>query len=282
MKSHGSIVITGASTGIGLACALRLDKLGFRVFASVLSDAEGETLRRRASPRLEIFVLDIGEADSIAGAVQSISAKVGDAGIAGLINNAGILNCAPLELQKIAHVRQVFEVNVIGHIAMTQAFLPLLRAGKGRIVNLGSLAGRSALPYTSPYNASKWAFRALNDTWRLELKAQGIAVVLIEPGRVKTPIWGKNSAISAQMARDAPSGALELYPAFTAQSREIARTAHRKGVRAAAIARVVVLALTSPKPRPRYVVGREAKLLLAVEALPTPLRDWLVARRFRL
>lgn len=282
MKSRGAIVITGASTGIGLACALRLDKLGYRVFASVLSEIEGETLRRKASPKLEIFVLDICDAASIARALETLSAAVGDAGIAGIINNAGILGCAPLELLRMEQVRQVFEVNVIGHIAMTQAFLPLLRAGKGRIVNIGSLAGRSALPYTSPYNASKWAFRALSDTWRLELKSQGIGVVLIEPGLVKTPIWAKGTALAAQMARDTAPAALELYPAFASQSSEIARLAHRKGVSTTAIARVVALALTSLKPRPRYVVGREAKLLLAIEGLPTPLRDWLVSRRFGL
>ena len=282
MKPLGAVIITGASTGIGLACALRLDRAGFRVFASVLSEAEGAELRRLASPQLQSFVLDIRNAASIAAASTLVSQSVGEAGIAGLINNAGVLSCAPLELQTIGEVRQVFEVNVIGQIAMTQAFLPLLRRGRGRIINIGSLAGRSALPFTSPYNASKHAFRALNDTWRLELKRQGIAVVLIEPGMVKTPIWNQSSALAAQMTARFPAQMLALYPSFLSHGAEAAKIAHERGVSPDQIARVVLRALQTPRPKPRYVVGNEARLLLGVEKLPTPLRDWLIKRRFSL
>lgn len=277
MKFRGSILVTGASTGIGRACALQLDALGFRVFATALSAEEGAELRSKASARLEIVVLDIRDAASIADALETVSAATGEAGLIGLVNNAGVLGCAPLELLSMAMVRQVFEVNVVGQIALTQAFLPLLRAGKGRVINIGSLAGRSALPYTGPYNASKWAFRALNDTWRLELKRQGIAVILIEPGMVATPIWKQ-----AAQSHEKSAIARQFYPAFLAQSAQVSDLAQKSTTTPDDIARAVVRALVLAKPRSRTTIGREARLLLALERLPTPLRDWLVSRRFGL
>ncbi len=284
MKNRGAVLVTGASSGIGQACALRLDRAGYAVFASVLTEAEGGFLRENASPQLQIVVLDISDAKSIARTLETISNAVGDAGLRGLVNNAGILGCAPLELQSLASVRQVFEVNAIGQIAVTQACLPLLRRGKGRsrIINIGSLAGRSALPFTSPYNASKWAFRALNDTWRLELRRQKIAVVLVEPGMVATPIWQKGSDLAGALSRDVASETLQLYPAFVAQTQKVAQIAAKNGVSPAQVAGIVLRALQTSKPKSRYVIGREARLLLALERLPTPLRDWLIARRFGL
>lgn len=283
-------MVTGASSGIGKACALRLDKGGFRVFATVLTEAEGAALQAEASPRLTSFVLELTSAASIASGVETVSRGLGGAELRGLVNNAGVLGCAPLELLSIEAVRQVFEINVIGQIALTQAFLPLLRGAKrqsenrryhARIINMGSLAGRSALPFTSPYNASKFAFRALSDTWRVELRPQGIAVITVEPGMVTTPIWQKGSAWAGAML-DFPSETLALYPSFTAQASQIEQIAQKKGVSASEVALVVHRALTAPRPKSRYVVGREARLLLALERLPTPLRDWLVARRFSL
>lgn len=276
MKFRGSILVTGASTGIGRACALQLDALGFRVFATAISAQDGAELQSKASAQLEIVALDLRDADSIAGALQTVSHATGEAGLVGLVNNAGILSCAPLELMSMATVKQVFEINVVGQIALTQAFLPLLRAGKGRIVGIGSLAGRSALPYTGPYNASKWAFRALNDTWRLELKRQGIAVILVEPGMVATPIWKQAGETEETLI------ARQFYAAFLAQSAQVSQMAQGSTTTPDDIARVVVRALTLAKPRSRYTIGSEARLLLAVESLPTPLRDWLVSRRFGL
>lgn len=294
VKPRGAVLITGASSGIGQACALRLDRAGFRVFASALSMEEGAETQRQASARLETIVLDITDAQSIARARATISDAVGKAGLRALVNNAGILSCAPLELGSMETVRQVFEVNVFGHIALTQAFLPLLRNGrngsrsinrriiKSRIINIGSLAGRSALPFTSPYNASKFALRALSDTWRVELRAQGMAVILIEPGLVVTPIWQKSSEGMGAMEGQWTPEALGRYPYFVAQTREVARMARQSGVSPAHIADIVLGALQSARPRAHYAVGNQAQLLLALEKLPTPLRDWLVARRFGL
>src|SRR5579864_668707 len=156
----GNIVITGASSGIGEACALRLDQLGFRVFAGVRNPADGETLRKKASERLTPVLLDVTSEHSIARAVKT----VGEAPLAGLVNNAGIVVAGPVELVPIAQWRKQFEINVIGQVAVTQAFLPLLRAARGRIVNMGSVAGRSALPCSGPYCSSKYALEGLTDS----------------------------------------------------------------------------------------------------------------------
>ncbi len=281
---RGAVLVTGASSGIGQACALRLDQAGYRVFASALSLEEGAETKRQASSRLEIIVLDITEADSIHRALSTITGAVGETGLRALVNNAGILYCAPLELGSMAAVRQVFEVNVFGQIALTQAFLPLLRQNRSRscIINIGSLAGRSALPFTSPYNASKFALRALSDTWRLELKRQGIAVVLIEPGMVVTPIWQKSSDGARALAHQWAPEILQRYPFFLSQTDEVAQIARKNGVSPARVAGVVLHALQTKRPRAHYRIGSEARLLLSVEKLPTRLRDWLIARRFSL
>src|SRR5438552_5007347 len=155
----GNIVITGASTGIGEACALRLDELGYRVFAGVRKPADGEALQKKASDRLSRVILDVTNEESIAAAVR----MVGDVPLAGLVNNAGIVVAGPVEMIPIAMWRKQFEVNVIGQVAVTQAFLPMLRAGRGRIVNMGSVAGRSAIPYSGPYCSSKFALEGLTD-----------------------------------------------------------------------------------------------------------------------
>lgn len=278
----GAVLVTGASSGIGQACALRLDQAGYRVFATALSLEDAEQTQRLASARLEVLVLDITDARSIAIARDTIIDSLGEAGLCGLVNNAGVLACAPLELTSIDQVRQTFEVNVFGQIALTQALVPYLRRGRGRIINIGSLAGRSSLPFTCPYSASKFALRALSDTWRLELKAQGIAVVLVEPGMVGTPIWQKGSEGANHLASQWPPEVLQRYPSFLEQNHRVAEMAHRKGVSPGQVAQVVLRALQTARPKAHYRIGNEARLLLAVEALPTRLRDWLLARRFSL
>src|SRR5262245_5535409 len=184
----GKIVITGASSGIGRA--MRLDQLGFHVFAGVRNPADGDALKSKSSERLSPVLLDVTSEDSIARAARSI----GDAPIAGLVNNAGIAVGGPLEMVPIPLWRKQFEVNVIGQVAVTQAFLPLLRVGRGRIVNIGSIAGRSALPFTSPYCSSKFALEGLSDSLRMELRQWGISVSIVEPGSIRTPIWEKSLA----------------------------------------------------------------------------------------
>jgi NAD(P)-dependent dehydrogenase (short-subunit alcohol dehydrogenase family) len=195
-----SVVITGASTGIGAACALALDKLGYRVFAGVRHPADGERLQQQAGPRLMPIRLDVTDAASISAASHTVAAMVGERGLAGLVNNAGIGVAGPIELLPLADWRRQFEVNVFGLIAVTQTFLPLIRTGRGRIINMGSIAGRASMPFMAPYAASKHALEAITDALRLELQPWGIRVALIAPGAIATPIW-KNSERSRCLGR---------------------------------------------------------------------------------
>jgi NAD(P)-dependent dehydrogenase (short-subunit alcohol dehydrogenase family) len=183
--SKGNILVTGASTGIGRACALRFAELGYRIFAGVRKLADGEALRANSSGNIEPVLLDVTQTESIVGAL----AVADDQPLAGLVNNAGIALVGPLELLPIDAWRKQFEVNVIGLVAVTQAFLPLLRRGRGRIVNIGSIAGRSALPGSGAYDSTKFAVEAITDVLRMELHAFGISVSVIEAGAVATPIW---------------------------------------------------------------------------------------------
>jgi NAD(P)-dependent dehydrogenase (short-subunit alcohol dehydrogenase family) len=154
---------TGASSGIGAACALHLDRLGYLLFAGVRKKEDGDALKRQASERLRIVFIDVVDATSIAAAAETVEAAVAGAGLSGLVNNAGIAVAGPLEFLPVDDLRKQFEVNVIGPIAVTQAFLPLLRRGHGRIVNMGSIGGRWATPFAGPYSASKFALEAFND-----------------------------------------------------------------------------------------------------------------------
>src|SRR5712691_5002789 len=181
-SNPGAVVITGAASGIGEACALHLDKLGFCVFAGVRREVDGAALQGKASERLTPLLLDVTDAASIRFAVEIVATGVVETGLAGLVNNAGITVAGPLEFLPVSELRRQLEVNVIGQVAVTQAFLPLLRRGQGRIVNMGSLAGRIATPFIGPYHASKFAMEALTDSLRMELRRWGMHVSLIEPG----------------------------------------------------------------------------------------------------
>src|SRR4051812_38767485 len=184
-----AVVITGASKGIGRAIASRLAGKGFRVYAGVRDPADGETLKRETAGDLRPVILDITRQETIDAAASSIRAELGNHQLHGLINNAGIAIAGPLEFLPIAELRKQLEVNVIGQVAMIQAMLPLLREAKGRIVNIGSIAGKSAMPMTGPYSASKFALEAITDSLRVELMPFGVDVIIIEPGMIATPIW---------------------------------------------------------------------------------------------
>jgi NAD(P)-dependent dehydrogenase (short-subunit alcohol dehydrogenase family) len=277
--SSPSIVITGAASGIGLACALHFDKLGYQVFAGIRREQDIETLQKMASPRLQPLMLEVTDEAMIHAAATSVSEKVGAAGLVGLVNNAGVAVAGPVECVPLAELRRQFEVNVIGQIAVTQAFLPLLRQGHGRIVNIGSISGLIAMPFIGPYSASKYALEALNDSLRVELRPWGIHVAIIEPGAIATPIWGKSIDQNRQILESLPSTAQTLYrPTLLKLLKNIERTQ-----RAASPVEQVVLAiahaLTSPQPRNRYIVGRDARVASwFIRVAPDWLRDWLVSR----
>ena len=195
------ILITGASSGIGAATALHLDRCGMEVFAAVRALDDGEDALAGASDRLRRISLDVTDAGSIAEAMATVSEHVGGAGLDGLVNNAGIGVPGPLELLSAEDLRRQLDVNVVGQVAVTQAALPLLRAAAGRIVFVGSVGGRLASQFAAAYHASKFAMEAIADAWRQELDPEEIAVILIEPSAISTPIWDKARSVSTRCSR---------------------------------------------------------------------------------
>jgi NAD(P)-dependent dehydrogenase (short-subunit alcohol dehydrogenase family) len=280
--SRGAVLITGASTGIGAACALHLDRLGFRVWAGVRRPSDGEALVGQASRRLTPIILDVTDPNSIAAALTGVAADAGGDGLAGLVNNAGIVVAGPVEILPIGELRKQLEVNVIGLVAVTQAALPLLRRRCGRIVNIGSISGRMATPVVGAYAASKFALEALTDALRLEVQPWGIEVALIEPGAVATPIWEKSRAAGLALRQALTPDAERLYAdAISAVERVAARSA-RQAISPDAVARAVAHALTAPRPRTRYLVGTAARIQAIIARLPDRLRDRLLTRALRL
>ena len=204
----GTVVVTGASSGIGEATALELRSLGFSVVAGVRSREDGERLGAQGLTPLR---LEITDAASIAAAAAEVESLVGADGLAGLVNNAGIAVAAPIEFVPLDELRRALEVNLVGQVAVTQAFLPLLRIAEGRVINISSIAGRVALPLMGPYAASKFALEGVSDSLRRELHGQGIEVVAIEPGGIKTPIWEKGVADAERMTDALPPEAQLHY-----------------------------------------------------------------------
>ena len=285
MANHGprTVVITGASTGIGEACALRMYRLGWRVFAGVRKEADGQALREKASEKLTPIILDVTEQPTIDASAATVTAAVGESGLAGLINNAGVGVGGPLEFISVDELRRQLEVNVIGQIAVTQAFMPLIRKATGRIVNMGSIGGRMATPFLGPYNASKFAMEALTDSLRQELYPWGIHVSIIEPGSIATPIWGKSKAAIEELKETLPEEAMMLYGETVEAVEKALVEFEAAGIPADEVAKFAEHALTARTPKTRYVVGRDAQIQrLLVKWAPDRVRDGLVRRQLGL
>ena len=275
----GAVVITGASTGIGMACALHLDRLGFRVFAGTRKENDGRSLIQRSEGRITPLLIEVTDGDSVAAAADHVARAVGTAGLSGLVNNAGIAVGGPLEFLPLSEIRQQFEVNVLGQITVIQAFLPLLRLARGRIVNMGSIAGRAAFPFIGPYSASKYALEAITDALRIELLPWGISVSIIEPGDVATPIWKKSLAAAQKTRQSFSSQAVDLYgPSLEAVTRAVEKAA-AAGIDPVTVARAVEHALTAGNPKTRYLVGRGVGLqAFFKKVLPDRLFDRFIIR----
>jgi len=269
----GTVLVTGASTGIGAATVLHLKTLGFDSVGAVRKDEDAERLEARG---IRTVRMDVTDPDQIAAARD----ELGDDALAGLVNNAGIAVAAPLEFLPVDRLRQQLEINLIGQMAVTQAFLPALRRGRGRIVMVSSIGGRVALPLVSAYNASKFGLEELSDSLRRELRSQHVDVIVVEPGGVKTPIWNKAEALADDMLEQVPPEAERLYgkliEAVRAGTQRIAR---ETGSEPTAVAGVIGEALTAAKPRARYLVGRDAKVRAAMaRVLPDRVMDRMIGR----
>lgn len=274
------VVVTGAAKGIGRAIALDLAHRGFQVFAGVRKAQDGEALVTAGGANLTPLLLDVTDAAQVAAAAEVVRVAVGAAGLAGLVNNAGVAVAGPLEFMPLEELRNQLEVNVVGQMGVTQALLPLLRSAKGRIINISSMGGRVAGPWTGPYHASKFALEALTDSLRQELAPWGIEVVSIEPGAIATPIWETSLARAAQIARRFPAQAQELYGNQMAKRIAGAQKNINAGIAPERVAAVVATALTAARPKTRYPVGPDAQVAVNLIArLPDRWRDWLVARQ---
>jgi NAD(P)-dependent dehydrogenase (short-subunit alcohol dehydrogenase family) len=276
-----SVVVTGSSTGIGEGCALRLDKMGWRVFAGVRRREDGEALKQKASERLVPVILDVTDSESIAAATRYVAEVVGEEGLDGLVNNAGIAVAGPLEFLPVDELRRQLDVNVVGQIAVTQAFLPLLRKARGRIVNIGSVSSRISVPLLGPYSASKFAMDALTTALRMELQPWGIHVAIVDPSGIATPIWRKSMAAGERLAERFPPEVFELYGPIIEVQRKRAVESDRTGLPRSAVTRPVAHALTSPRPRTRYPVGSTARIVAILRLLPDRLRERLLMSQMK-
>ncbi|MBX3235175.1 MAG: SDR family oxidoreductase [Nitrospiraceae bacterium] len=275
---RNAVLVTGASSGIGAACARYLDAQGFSVFAGVRRVEDGEALRRLASDRLTPLLLDVTDLVSIEAARACVAEKVETAGLAGLVNNAGIAVAGPLELLPLEDMRTQLEINVLGVLAVTQAFLPLVRKSGGRIINMSSIAGRAATPFLGAYCGSKFALEAMTDALRLELAPWGIRVTLIEPGAIQSNIWARSTLSATRALAGVSADRLALYEPQLRRLQEVLGRAAQRAIPSDEVARVVRHVMTVENPRARYLVGKDAKFrALLKRILPDRLQDRLLA-----
>jgi NAD(P)-dependent dehydrogenase (short-subunit alcohol dehydrogenase family) len=269
-----TVLITGASTGIGRATALRLAGSGWTVLAGVRRAKDGDALVAAGGARVVPVTLDVTDAAQIAAAVEQVGAH---GSLDALVNNAGIGFGGPLELVPIDALRNQLEVNVLGPVALTQALLPALRRAHGRIVFVSSVGGRVAMAFTAPYAASKHAIEAIGDALRVEMRSSNVQVALIEPGSVTTPIWDKGRAQGDGLS--VPAELTDQYGHVQAAMSKVLDNTERRGVPPEQVAETIERALTARRMKARYLIGRDAKaMLLAKRLLPDHVFD-RVARR---
>jgi NAD(P)-dependent dehydrogenase (short-subunit alcohol dehydrogenase family) len=264
-----AVLVTGASTGIGAACARHLASRGHLVFAGVRRDEDGERLAGFPAGRIEPLHLDVTDFDSVQAARERVEADRDGERFAGVVNNAGVAFGGPVELQSLAEWRHHFDVNVVGAVAVTRAFLPLVREEQGRVVFIGSVNGRVAVPFMAAYSASKYAVEGVVVALAGEVAPFGVRVSVIEPGPVRTAIWDKAIDRADELERTVSPARFQLYEPRLSALKAQAREAGRRGASPDRVARAVEHALFAARPRLRYPVGPVARLgALAARVLP--------------
>jgi NAD(P)-dependent dehydrogenase (short-subunit alcohol dehydrogenase family) len=287
-RQKRAVLITGSSGGIGSCCAKTLHSKGFRVFAAVRDPAAGEALRREASDRLSPILLDVTEPDSITSAARQVTETLDaeDTKLVGLVNNAAPGYHGPIEILPLEFVRDELEVSYLGALAVTRAFLPPLRRGRGRIVNISSINGRCVFPSIGAYCAAKYAVEAMSDALRMELAPWGVHVAVIEPGAVATGMWEKALRAFEDLPRHVPAEALRLYyplwPEALKRAREDNNRLFRMAMPPERVVGAIVHALTSNRPKTRYLVRWDAKSIAFLKwLLPDRGFDLLARLSFR-
>jgi NAD(P)-dependent dehydrogenase (short-subunit alcohol dehydrogenase family) len=264
--TKGAIFVSGASTGIGRATVERLAADGYTVVAGVRRDADAPAA---ASGHV---LLDLAEPESIASACKELLAQT-DGELCGLVNNAGINVNGPFEVLPLEEWRRQFEVNLFGHLAVTRELLPQLLAAGGRIVTVGSVGGRFSAPFLGPYSASKFAVRAWMDALRHEIAPHGVKAILVEPGAIRTEIWGKGNGYADSVVDGMTEEHKRRYARQIEGARKAASFAERKAIPSQKVATVIADALTARRPRGRYLVGVDARLQAVIAAAPTRTAD---------
>jgi NAD(P)-dependent dehydrogenase (short-subunit alcohol dehydrogenase family) len=262
-----TVLVTGASSGIGRATALLLAQRGFTVLAGVRKLSDGDALHAEGGPRLRPILVDVADARSVAAAADEVRVLSDELGLDGLVNNAGIGLSGPMEYVPLDEVHRLFQVNAFGPLAVTQAVLPMLRQARGRIVNIGSIGAHVAIPFGGVLNATKSALSAFNDALRLELRPFGIHVVLVEPAAVATPAVDKMLGDPEGTIRALPEGGAERYGMMLRAFTRRAYDREMRGSKPEVVARVVLDAMTAKTPRAKYLVGKDAHSLAALPRL---------------
>lgn len=259
-----SVVVTGASTGIGWGCVKVLTGKGFHVFGSVRKQADADRLSKEFGASFTPLMFDVTDPDAVNTGAKVVAAKLGTETLAGLVNNAGIASPGPLLHIALDDFKKQIEVNVTGQLIVTQAFAPLLGASPdrkaakpGRIVMMSSVGGKTAMPFVGPYSASKFALEGLSEALRRELMLYGVDVIVIAPGAIATPIWDKADALDVSRYANTP------YAKSLDGVKKYMLELGRKGFPPEKIGETVLTALTSPNPKVRYIVT------------PTPLQNWM-------
>lgn len=280
MADRGGVVISGASTGIGEACAIGLAQRGYTVFAGTRKKEDSDRLQAEGGPNLHPVHLDVTDQSTIDSTRDHVKETLDGKPLRGLFNNAGISVYGPLEFVKPEDLRWQLEVNCVGQLAVTQAFLPMLRASKGRIIITGSVGGFVATPMLGPYNMSKFAIEAFADALRVELMSEGIEVVLLEPAAIRTSIWDKGLSESEQFVKNAPPEMEQRYGHFIAGVTKFAEAGKTDASDPKVVLEAVIDGLEAPKPRTRYIMGVGAGQRRFLRMLPDRMRDRLLLKAF--
>jgi len=270
-QTLGSVFITGASAGIGAATARLLASEGYIVYAAVHTGAGALA----GLPGVRQVPVDVTDPGTVAAAARQVAAQAGDRGLHAVINNAGIIVQGPLELIPPADLLRQFRVNTLGPAYVVQAFLPLLRAGHGRVINISAPTARLPMPFMAPISASKAALASLSDALRLELAAWGIPVCVVEPGATDTQIFAKAQTAADAGLASADPGRVALYADQLAAMGRVAARQRLSPVEPAA--RAVLTAVRARRPRRRYTAGNDARVLGILAHLPASQRDRLIS-----
>ena len=278
MSGKGWIVITGASSGIGEACAVGLANEGYRVFAGVRKEADGQTVVLKGGENVTPLMIDVTDAESIASAAARVTETVGEEGLSCLMNNAGVSINGPIEYVALDDLRRQLEVNVVGLVAVTQAFMPLIKKAMGRIVNVSSVGGFFTTPILGPYCASKYAVEAISDAMRRELRPWGVQVVTIQPAAIRTAIWEKGTNDAERMIANAPPGMLDDYGRVLKRITKFAESSEKTAAPPEDVYRAVSRALSAARPKHRYGMGTGYGQRKFLSLIPVRMADNMICK----